>query len=245
MLEKIKETQIAILGVCLLLGVVIASTVLSGALMASRHDDVLTVTGSASQMISSDHASWDCGIARQSSSLQTAYAALADDLKTVKAYLVKNGFAESDLQVSGIERNELNGHDDHGNATNQIDAYILRQTIHVESDDVKKIDAIARQSTELMAQGIGFTSNAPQYTYSKLDDMKIDMIGKATQNAKVRAESMAKNTGNEIGPLRSASTGVFHITAPNSTDVSDEGISDTSSIAKKITAVISATFAIR
>ena len=70
------------------------------------------------------------------------------------------------------------------------------------------------------------------------------MIGKATQNAKERAASMAKNTGNKIGSLRSANTGVFQITPPDSTDVSDYGINDTSSIEKKITAVVNVTFAV-
>jgi hypothetical protein len=44
--------------------------------------------------------------------------------------------------------------------------------------------------------------------------------------------------------VRDAKTGVFQITSRNSTDVSDWGIYDTSSIDKDITAVVSVTFGI-
>ena len=243
-MDKVKDIQVAVLGVCLLVGMLVGSFVIAGTLVKVKRNDVLSVTGAASQLITSDHASWSCSVARQSGSLASAYEALKVDLNAVKAYLVKNGFAEKDIKVSGVSRSELYARDNRGYSTNDIEAYVMRQTITVASDDVNKIDAIARQSTELLADGIGFTSNEPQYIYTKLDDLKVDMIGKATQNAKERAASMAKNTGNKIGSLRSANTGVFQITPPDSTDVSDYGINDTSSIEKKITAVVNVTFAV-
>jgi hypothetical protein len=85
---------------------------------------------------------------------------------------------------------------------------------------------------------------APNYFYTKLDELKIEMLATATENAKQRAENMAKASGNRIGFMRSARMGVFQITSPNSTDVSDSGINDTSSIEKKVTAVVSVTFSI-
>ena len=70
------------------------------------------------------------------------------------------------------------------------------------------------------------------------------MLGRATENAKQRATSMASSTGNRIGTIRSAKMGVFQITPPTSTDVSDYGENDTSSLEKKVMAVVSVTFAI-
>ena len=70
------------------------------------------------------------------------------------------------------------------------------------------------------------------------------MLAKATGNAKVRAESMVKVSGNKIGFMRSAKMGVFQITPVTSTDVSDYGYNDTSSLDKKVMAVVSAAFAI-
>jgi hypothetical protein len=60
----------------------------------------------------------------------------------------------------------------------------------------------------------------------------------------LRAENMVKATGNKIGSIRSAKMGVFQITPITSTDVSDWGVNDTSSLEKKVMAVVSASFAI-
>ena len=87
-------------------------------------------------------------------------------------------------------------------------------------------------------------SGAPDYLYRKLDALKIEMLAAATENAKQRAENMARATGNKIGSIRSARMGVFQITPSTSTDVSDAGINDTSSPDKKVTAVVTASFSI-
>jgi hypothetical protein len=82
----------------------------------------------------------------------------------------------------------------------------------------------------------------PQYFYTKLSDMKVDMLADATLNAKKRAEKIAINGGGKIGPLRSTKMGVFQITPVYSNEVSDYGINDTSSLEKKITAVVNVEF---
>ena len=87
-------------------------------------------------------------------------------------------------------------------------------------------------------------SSAPEYFYTKLDELKIEMLAKATENAKQRAESMTKATGNKIGFMRSAKMGVFQITPVTSTDVSDWGVNDTTSLYKKVMAVVTVSFAI-
>ena len=53
-----------------------------------------------------------------------------------------------------------------------------------------------------------------------------------------------KATGNKIGAIRSAKMGVFQITPVTSTDVSDWGVNDTTSLDKKVMAVVTVSFAI-
>lgn len=71
------------------------------------------------------------------------------------------------------------------------------------------------------------------------------MLGEASKNAKRRAEQLVANSGGKIGPLRSSKMGVFQITRPNSNEVSDYGIYDTSSLEKEITAVVNAEFYVK
>ena len=121
----------------------------------------------------------------------------------------------------------------------------LTQLVEVRSEDVSRITQVSREVTELIDQGVQLNSGTPEYLYRKLDELKLEMLAKATENAKQRAENMAKATGNKIGAIRAARMGVFQITPSTSTDVSDMGINDTSSLDKKVTAVVTASFAIQ
>ncbi|MBM3243459.1 MAG: DUF541 domain-containing protein, partial [Candidatus Omnitrophica bacterium] len=131
-----------------------------------------------------------------------------------------------------------------GNDTNEVEGYRLSQGIEVKSYDVKKVEDISRQSTELIEQDIQLISNAPEYFYTKLAELKIEMLSSATEDAKKRAATMAQSTGNKIGAIRSAKMGTFQITPVNSYEVSWYGNNDTSSYEKKVMAVVNASFAI-
>ena len=109
---------------------------------------------------------------------------------------------------------------------------------------MSRIAQIAREATELINQGILIESKAPQYYYTKIGDLKIEMLGEAAKDAKERAERIASSTGNSIGSVRSARMGVLQITAADSTEVSDYGTYDTGTIEKDITAVVNVSFAV-
>jgi len=55
---------------------------------------------------------------------------------------------------------------------------------------------------------------------------------------------VVKATGNKIGFMRSARMGVFQITPVNSTEIADWVMNDTTSLEKKVTAVVNAGFSI-
>jgi hypothetical protein len=158
--------------------------------------------------------------------------------------LIGKGIPENQITTSSISTTTLKKRDGEGNETSEITGYTLRQQVEVRSPDVDKISQIAREATELINQGILLESMPPQYLYTKLGDLKIEMLGEAAKDAKVRAERIAASTGNSIGTVRSARMGVMQITAADSTEVSDAGISDTSSIEKDVTAVVNISFAV-
>ena len=162
----------------------------------------------------------------------------------MKKYLAAKGVNEKEIAVSQAVTTTVYKKNEKGNDTNDIQGYSLSQYVEVRSGDVDKIIGVSRESTELIDQGIQFTSSLPEYFYTKLDALKIEMLAKATANAKQRAESMARATGNRVGLMRSARMGVFQITPITSTDVSDYGVNDTTSLDKKVMAVVTVSFAI-
>ena len=84
----------------------------------------------------------------------------------------------------------------------------------------------------------------PQYVYTKLADLRPKLLEDATKDAVGRAKVLVDATGGKLGGLRDVNVGVFQITAPNSTEVSDYGVYDISTRAKDVTAVVNVTLAL-
>jgi hypothetical protein len=245
-LRFLRNTQVIILGVCIAIATIASSVILSQAFLKFQKTtrEVITVTGSANKPITSDYIVWQLSFNIRDNDLAKGYKRLSADLERVKQYLRAKSIKTEELIILQVGTEQLYKKDDHGNDTTEFTGYRLTQSIEVHSEDVNKVTEVSRLITELIDQGVQVHSGAPQYIYRKLDELKLEMLGAATENAKQRAANMAKATGNHIGAIRSARMGVFQITPVNSTDVSDYGVNDTSSWDKKVTAVVSATFGI-
>ena len=232
-------------GLALAIGIVIA-TVIGGwfFVKGKRGDQTITVTGSAKQRITSDLVIWRAGVSYQAPALADAYRSLSEAVPKVKTYMVSKGIPENQITISAISSQTLHGRTSDGAETAEITGYSLRQELEVRSSEVEKIAKIARESTELINQGILIESIAPEYHYTKLGDLKIEMLAAAAKDAKERATKIAESTGSSIGSVRTARMGVLQITPADSNDVSDSGMNDTSSLTKDITAVVNIGFAV-
>lgn len=195
--------------------------------------DKISVTGAAEKDFVSDLIVWTGNYSRSSFDLKAAYSALKNDEMAIKAYLSKKGISSAEVVFSSINITKIfnNKSDENGRTLESVFAgYSLTQRIKVESKNIDKVEAISREVTELIEQGIEFNSTEPSYYYSKLSELKIDLLAKASQDAKNRAESIAKNAGSSLGDLKSANMGVFQITGKNSNeDYSYGGAFNTSS----------------
>jgi uncharacterized protein len=81
--------------------------------------------------------------------------------------------------------------------------------------------------------------------YTKLADLRPKLLADATKDALGRAKVLVDATGGKLGSLRDVNVGVFQITAPNSTEVSDYGVYDTTTLRKDVTAVVNVSFALK
>lgn len=242
-----KNPQITIFGLLLAAGIVASSLIISKTLIDVKKmgQEVISVTGSAEQNIVSDYAVWRAEFWRRDPLLPAAFGLVRDDLKKVREYLVSKGIREEEIVAAQASTSTFYRKNEKGSDTNDVEGYHITQVIEVRTADVDAVTRVSRESTELIDQGIQFSSQSPEYFYTKLGDLKVEMLAKATGNAKLRAEKMAGSAGNAIGLMRSARMGVFQITPVNSLEVSDWGVNDTSSLEKKVTAVVNVSFSIK
>ena len=240
-----KNNHLFNIGTMLALGLVVSSLIFSWAYSsAKKGDEAITVTGSAKRRITSDLVVWSASVSAQAPVLADAYKQLSESTPRIKEYLLSKGIPENQMTVSSITTSTQKRRDNEGNETSEITGYALSQSVEVRSTDVARIGQIAREATELINQGILIESAAPKYYYTQIGELKIEMLGEAAKDAKERAERIAQSTGNSIGAVRSAKMGVLQITAADSTDVSDYGVYDTSTIEKDMTAVVNVSFAV-
>lgn len=243
----LRNSQIVVLGVCIAVATIVSTVIFSQGLMKIMkfQKEVISVTGAAEKKIMSDYMVWKMEFSRRDIKMTDAFAKLKDDLKLIKEYLLAKGIPEKDMIIQQVETEVLyKKTEKEGKPTNDIEGYKLSQTIEIRSYDVQKVTQISRESTELIDKGIEILSEAPRYFYTKLAELKIEMLHEATKDAKKRAEEIANSSGNKIGSIRSAKMGVFQITPVNSYDISDYGENDTTSLEKKVNAVVKAEFAI-
>lgn len=232
-----------VLALIIVMGVIASSMILGDSLVEIKGTgNNIIVTGSAKQDITSDLIVWNGSFNAKSPSLQTAYADLEISKSKVLDYLVKHGVANDKIVFSSIYTSTYYVTLPSGQMTSQIDYYDLYQTVTINSEEIDKITEISRNVTELINDGIQFQSNAPQYFYTKIADLKVTMLAEATKDAKKRAEMIAENAGSKLGDLKYADMGVIQITPRYSNEISDYGMNDTYSLEKEITAVVHCEF---
>jgi hypothetical protein len=233
------------MGIALSTGLVISTVVGARALVRIKSDNTIQVTGSAKRRIKSDLVVWGAHVTAQAPTMKEAYKQIAVETPKLTAYLEKSGIPKDQIKVFSITTKTLHPHDKEGRELEDtISGYLLTQALEVRSSDIVKVGKVAREVTELIEQGVELESDAPEYIYTKLSDLKIQMLAEAARDSRVRAEQIASSTGAKIGPLRSARMGVIQINPADSTEVSNEGNNDTSSEDKDILTVVASTFAL-
>ncbi|MGZ3873920.1 MAG: SIMPL domain-containing protein [Mucilaginibacter sp.] len=208
----------AIIGICAIIAFAIVGRAYK---YRSTTMDVIVVTGLAEKDFNSDLIVWNGSYSRRSADLKSAYSALKDDESTIRNYLSKKGINAGQVVFSSININKEydSATDQNGRiAVQRFTGYNLLQNVTVESADVDKVDKISREATELIQSGIEFNSAAPLFYNTKLSQVKMELLGKASADAKARAETIAENSGSSLGKLKKASMGVFQITGKNSNE---------------------------
>jgi hypothetical protein len=207
-------------GVLAICAAIVLSMIIGARAFLQRNDGArsIAVTGSTRVEFNSDLVVWSGSFTRRAMEIQAAFTLLEKDRTAIRDYLTAKGITPQDLVFSSIEiRKEYDEAWENGRRVrNQFTGYVLSQSVTIESKDVDRVETVSREVTELIKSGIEFISNDPRYYYTRLAELKIQMITAATEDGKQRAERIAASVGARLSKLKSASLGVFQITAPNS-----------------------------
>lgn len=217
--------------------------IFAGTIHDAKHaDDTIRITASARKPIASNLVQWQLSVegkaatpveaarqARQSSTALVTFLHTAG----IKDDAISRQVVQTDVSVTRINKRVTKT------------TYIVAQGFDVSTSDIDTVQAAATNLGTLLEQGVDVSAQPLAYISTDLEDAKLEALAAATAEARRRADILVRGLGGKLGKMRATSLGVYQITPRNSTEVSDYGISDTSSRLKDVTAVVSATFAVK
>jgi hypothetical protein len=177
-----------------------------GLTRARRADRAVTVRGLAEQDVTADLATWTIATTAVGSDLASLQAKSDTDGNAVLAFLKAKGFTDDEIEAGGISVNQYVDSNGRQNIT-------IRRKIQLRTTRVMQARTAFAGQAELMRQGVVFDSDSGGmvYSFTKLNAVKPPMIAAATKNAREGAEQFAKDSGAEVGEIKSASQGYFSI----------------------------------
>ena len=190
-----------------------------GLLRSKKADRSVTVRGLAEREVTADLATWTIAYSAQSSDLQSAQADIDRDTKAITNFFKELGFKADALKPTGANVNQY--------SSSGIPQYTIRQRLSLRTSDIEKAQAAVARQFDLVRRGVVLEDGSGMsYTFTKLEDIKPEMVAEATKDARKSAEQFAQDSGTDVGSIKSATQGYFSISSRDG-DGGGYGVSDT------------------
>lgn len=204
------KTIILSVSVSVIASAVILSVGLSN---IARADKTVSVRGLAEREVDADLAVWPLTFSLGSNDLSELQKDILAKTEIVKNYLAEYELSGDDFTVQSpsITDNSMNPYMD----KNQVRyTYIAETVVLVRSSKVEQVKKAQSDSLKLMSDGIAVSKDYKSkisFEFTKLNDIKPQMIAEATKNARTAAEQFARDSGSKVGKIKRASQGLFSI----------------------------------
>lgn len=231
-LEK-KNNVLLVSAGLLTIGLIAGGYLLGDGLLRSKMADrSVTVRGLAEREVSADLATWTIAYSAQSTNLAEAQADIDRDTVAIGKFFTELGFKADALKPTGANVNQY--------SSSGVPRYTIRQRLSLRTDDIDKAQAAVARQFDLVRRGVVLEDGSGMsYTFTKLDEIKPEMVAEATKDARKSAEQFAEDSGTDVGGIKSATQGYFSI---NSRDGDGGGYGVTDTPYKKVRVVTTVNF---
>jgi len=214
-MQNFTNSNAAILGLSIGLGILFAGLFISNALYKSRvADRYVTVKGLAEKEMDADLAIWPITYKDAGNDLLALQKSIDEKRGLISDFLIEKGFKEEDINHSAPKITDTYAEGYYGNQQLQGPRYRIQKTVTLRSSNVELVKQTMEKSGELVAKGIAMSENwenRTEFLFTNLNQIKPEMIREATINAREAAETFAEDSGSKIGKIRKATQGFFSI----------------------------------
>jgi hypothetical protein len=175
---------------------------------------VVTVKGLSERQVKADLGFWPVRFVVTGATLEDARGKLEASEAAVRSFLAARGFTGGDMQVQNIQvEDRMAGYS--ANQTPEDTRFVLTEDLLVKSAEVQKLADASRMIGDLLKSGVVFSADAynagPSFVFTKVNDLKGDMLTEATKRAREAAEKFAVESGAKVGDIQSANQGIIEI----------------------------------
>ncbi len=215
-MQESSKVNVFILGFFIFLGLFALGYLLANAaIKVKEYERTVTAKGLSEREYPADIIIWPIQFTEASNELIKLYSSVDASSLKIKHFLQKKGISEKEISFSSPVITDKSAQQ-YGNAKEEF-RYTAMQTITVYSENIKGVRAIMSALSELGKSGIAFTGNNYQsqtkYIFTRLNDVKPEMIEEATKQAREVAQKFAADSQSQLGKIRKASQGQFSISA--------------------------------
>jgi hypothetical protein len=223
----------AVLGICVAAGGFFIGHGIYSSRMADRY---VTVKGLAEKDVKADLAVWNIKFTSTGDVLAEAQEKIEADQKLVMDFLSAGGLSKGDFSAGRINVTDLLAQSYRSEGAQQS-RYIVTASVLVRTNNVDLVNQLTRKMGQLIKAGVVLAdsefNSGLMYLFTKLNDIKPEMIAEATRSARAAAEKFAADSNSRVGSIRRASQGMFTVSPRDSTDEAQ----DNTSIDKRVRVV--------
>ncbi len=208
------KSSALILGIFVFLGLAALGYLLGkAAIDVKSYERSVTVKGLSEREYPADIVIWPIQFTVASNTLEDTYRQIDASADKIRDYLVENGIAADEISLTSPSVTDKLAQD-YGNNSQPKFRYNAYQTLTVYTHNIEAARKVMSKLSVLGKQGIIFTGGyeyETEYLFTRLNDVKPDMIEEATRKAREVAEKFAADSDSTLGKIKRASQGRFSI----------------------------------
>jgi uncharacterized protein len=240
MIHKLQDSRAVLLGAVAIfaIGLTTSGYALGDGLRRSKMAEHRTVTvrGVSERNVTANLATWSVSFSHQGSELAPVQQSVDEQARAVRGFFQRAGFRPEEITDNDVSLGREQPTDREGKPVGPQRLTVSR-SIQLRTNDVMKVRAAYTRQAELLRDGVELSGSNVSYTFTKLNDLKPQMIAEANQNARRSAEQFAHDSGVSVGKMKTASQGYFAVGARDGEDCDDCGSSGGSSPFQKVRVV--------
>jgi hypothetical protein len=239
MIQKLQSSRAVLLGAVAIfsMGMTTSGYVLGDGLRrAKMAERTVTVRGVSERDVTADLATWTVDFSQEGDDLGPVQQSVDRQAQAVRAFFLRAGFSPDEISDSDVSVTRQRAADSDGKATGP-DKLTVKRSIQLRTDDVLRARTAYARQAELLRDGVELSGSNITYTFTRLNELKPVMIAEADRNARRSAEQFARDSGADVGRIKTASQGYFSVGPRDGEECDDCNSSGGSSPFQKVRVV--------